>query len=152
MDGTGPRERSLHRKDTAVDTHHTTRPIHWMAARRAFGQDLDHQAILGTIKKIAANNLFVAVVGGGWLEVTIDDPGFVRALDRDDLCRYKHKLVVLLNPHYGLIGLAAGTSKPPHRLEVPFGVCRLENGSAVEIVAEAPQPSWLLFRCTARVC
>jgi hypothetical protein len=133
-----------------MDSLYTTPPIHPTAVRMAFGQDRDHRAIPGTIKGITADNLLVALAVGNWVEVTINDPDFARALNRDELCRHNHEPVVLLNAYYGLIGLALGVPEPPSRLEVLYGVCRLENGSAVEIVGKPPQPSWLLFRCTAR--
>ena len=52
-----------------------------------------------------------------------------------------------MNGHYGFIGLAIGPAKPPRRLAVLYGAVRIKNGSATEILGEAPQPSWLLFRC-----
>jgi hypothetical protein len=55
---------------------------------------------------------------------------------------------VLVNSHYRLIGLAIGPPEPPRRLAVQYGTVRLEHGSAAEILGEAPQPGWLLFRCS----
>lgn len=138
------------RKDTALDSLHTPPPIHPIAVRMAFGHDRDHRAIPGTIKGISGDSLRVALADDSWLDVAINNPDFAQALNRDDLCRQNDELVVLVNAYYGLIGLATGVAEPPSRLEVLYGFCRLENGSAVEIPGTHPQPSWLLFRCTAR--
>jgi hypothetical protein len=116
----------------------------------AFGHDQIHRAIPGTIKGITAHRLRVALADDSRLEVAIDDPDFAQALNRDDLCRHNDEPVVLVNSYYGLIGLATGVAEPPSRLEVLYGFCRLENGSAVEIPGTHPQPGWLLFRCTAQ--
>jgi hypothetical protein len=133
-----------------MESQRAARPIHPTEARYAFGQDRDHRAIPGTIKEVAADRLRVALLDGGWFDVTIDDPRFAGVLDRDDLCSHHGEQLVLLNPRYGLIGVAYGVSEAPRRLTVLWGVCRLEYGTAVEIPGEAPQPGWLLFRCTAR--
>ena len=125
------------------------RPIHPTAVRRAFGEDRDHPAVPGTIKGTRGITLLAALAGGDSFEVIIDDPAFAQASQRDDLCRHKGDVLALLNPHYGLIGLAIGPVAPPPRLAVSYGVCRLAHGTAIEIPGEGPQPGWLLFRCRA---
>lgn len=131
-----------------MDTPHPTLSIHPFSVRRAFGEDRDHPALVGTITGIVGDNLLVSLMGGHCVELSIDSAGFTEALDRHDLCRHDHALIVLVNSHYRLLGLAIGPPDPPLRLEVLYGACRLENGSAVEIVGNHPHPGWLLFRCT----
>ena len=124
------------------------RPIHPTAVRLAFGEDRNHPAIPGRIIGADGDSSIVALVNGTWVGISIDDPCFSPALRRDDLCRYRgRELVVLVSAYYGLIGLATGPAEPPRRLAIRYGSVRLENGSAVEILGEAPQPSWLVFRC-----
>jgi len=124
------------------------RPIQPIAARRAFGGDPEHPPLAGRIIGNDGDELIVSLPTG-WASVEIHDPAFLEALERKDLCRYQgHELVVLLNPRYGLIGLAIGPEVAPRRLEIsPF--CRLENGSVVEIPGTDTQPGWLIFRCRA---
>ena len=131
-----------------MNTVNTPRPIHPIEARRAFGQDHEHPAVLGRIVGLDGDRAVVALATGGWATVAVDDPRYVAALQRGDLCRYRgRELVVLLNATYGLLGLAVGPSELPHRLAVCYGVCRLEEGWVVEISGEGPQPGWLIFRC-----
>lgn len=126
----------------------TIRPIHPIEARRAFGADRDHPAIPGRVVGLEGDRTAVALVTGTWVTVTVDDPRYLAALQRKDLTHYRgRELVVLLNAHYGLVGLAVGPSEVPCRLAVRYSVTRLENGSAVEIPGDGPQPGWLLFRC-----
>jgi hypothetical protein len=61
-----------------------------------------------------------------------------RRFKGDDLCRDQGHELVLVNSHYGLIGLAIGPAEPPRRLAVQYGTVRLEHGSAAEILGEAP--------------
>jgi len=131
-----------------VPSRDQIQPIHPIAARLAFGKDPDHPAIPGTIIGADADGIVVALRNGTWVGVASDDPRLSVAFQREDLCRYKgRELVVLVSSHYGLIGLAVGPAEPPRRLAVNYGIVRLENGGAVEIPGESPQPSWLLFRC-----
>ena len=142
---------SKHTHDTIANTVTSARPIHPTAVRHAFGGDPEHPAFPGRIIGNDGDALVISLPTG-WATVEIDDPAFGRALERTDLCRYEgHELVVLLNVHYGLIGLGVGPAVAPRRLHVVYGAVRLENGSAVEIPGTDTQPGWLLFRCKAEV-
>ena len=131
MDGIGLRGGHSKGHDRAID----------------FREARDHPAIPGRLIKSDGDSSVVALVTGVRVSVATDDGRFLRALQRNDLCRSQGEPVVLVNGHYGFIGLAIGPGKPPRRLAVRYGAVRLENGSAAEILGEAPQPSWLLFRC-----
>ena len=131
-----------------MDSTTTLRPIHPIEARLAFGGDRDHAAIPGRIVGIDGDAGVVALANGWWVTVAIEDPRYFAALQRTDLTRYQgRELVVLVNPHYRLVGLAFGPADVPRRLAVRFGVQRLEDGSAVELPGDGEQPGWLLFRC-----
>jgi len=130
-----------------------TRPIHPTAARRAFGGDPEHPAVVGRIIGVDGTSQIVALPdSGSAAAVDIEDEAFTAALERKDVCRYGGLFpLVLLNLHYGLIALAVGRKRAPKQLEVDAGTVRLENGSAVEIPRRKGQPGWLLFRCKGRV-
>jgi hypothetical protein len=137
-----------HTHDTVANAVTPARRIHPTAVRRAFGGDPEHPPLAGRIIGNDGDELIVSLPTG-WASVEIHDLAFLEALERKDLCRYEgHELVVLLNPRYGLIGLAIGPALAPRRLEIGAAI-RFENGSAVEIPGTDTQPSWLIFRCRA---
>ena len=126
----------------------TTRPIHPIEARRAFGGDRNAPAIPGRIIGSDGDRAIVALITGTWVTLEIEDPRYLAALQREDLTRYRgRELLVLVNPRYHLVGLAAGPTLAPPHLEVRYAVARLENASVVEIPGEGGQPGWLVFRC-----
>jgi hypothetical protein len=64
---------------------------------------------------------------------------------RDDLCRFREQPFLLVNRHYGALGVATGPATVPSRLEVLL-VSRVEDGAAVELIHDdESQPCWQLF-------
>jgi hypothetical protein len=75
---------------------------------------------------------------------------FAATLERDDLTLLDGAPLLLVNPGYGVLGIATGPATPPARLSVIL-VTRLEGGHSIEIPAsDAEQPSWQLFAVTRR--
>lgn len=123
------------------------RPIHPIAVQRAFGADPAHPAMPGFMTSTDGAGVSIALVTAEHVTLTIDDPVFADAMSRPDLCRdEQQRPLVLVNRHYGLLGLAFGPARPPGRLAVRYGVHRLEHGSVREIPGENEQPGWLVFR------
>lgn len=64
---------------------------------------------------------------------------------RADLCRFREQPFLLVNRHYGALGVATGPATVPSRLEVLL-VSRVEDGAAVEFMSDdESQPGWQLF-------
>lgn len=122
--------------------------IHPTAVRRAFGEDAEHRASLVTFVHLDGNVAVLRGLDGTEAAVTVADPDALRAaIERDDVCQLKGVPLVLVNERYRLLGVAVGPSAPPSRLEVLWGVSRIEDGSVVEIPSpdEATQQAWLIF-------
>ena len=64
---------------------------------------------------------------------------------RKDLCRFREQPFLLVNRHYGALGVATGPATVPSRLEVLM-VSLIEDGAALEFISDdESQPGWQLF-------
>lgn len=119
--------------------------VHPGKVSRAFGPG--GGAYVARLVGTEGSTVSVARVPDGSVNAfTIARPdAFAATLGRDDLTLLDDAPLVLLNPAYGVLGVATGPPTPPPRLSV-VTVSRLEGGHAVEIPAsDAGQPSFQLF-------
>ena len=100
--------------------------------QRADGPGRNEEAALRQLQRR------VQPVGGGQGEAPAAGVVRLSALQRNDLCRSEGEPVVLVNGHYGFIGLAIGPAKPPRRLAVRYGAVRLEKGRRPKSSARLP--------------
>jgi hypothetical protein len=120
---------------------------HWIQVKKAFGGDPAHPAQPAVLVATGKGTLTLRFLKGGTIQTfTVGERRrFSAVLARADLCRYEGSPLVLVNPRYRAMAVAAGLPVPPSRLVVP-GVSRLEGGAAVEIPAVGDgQPRWFVF-------
>jgi hypothetical protein len=124
----------------------STQP-HWIQVKKAFGGDPANPAkpavLVGTKEGTATLRL---LKDGDIQTFTVGEPErFAAVIARADLCRHEGGPLVLVNPRYRAMAIAAGLLVPPSRLVVS-GASRLECGAAVEIPAAGDgQPRWFVF-------
>ncbi len=129
-------------------TWERTRP-HPIQVRLAFGGDREHAPQLAEIESCEANGVVLrGILDSVARRFTVADPARLqRVLEREDVCRWQGRgALALVNPRYRVLAIAVGPSVLPRRLEVNYGVARLEDGAAVEMPSHSPdQPSWYVL-------
>ena len=118
---------------------------HPIQVSRAFLDDIDHRARPARLESVEGEVVVIRNLDDTTTQVTVTDPKrLAKVLARPDVCRLRDLPLLLVNEHYGLLGIATGPATPPSRLEVLI-VSRLEDGRVVELINDDPQPSWQIF-------
>jgi hypothetical protein len=127
----------------------STNRIHPTQVRLAFLEDAEH-ARPARLTGVDGDAVSVHYLDDTTGSVTVADPErLADVLDRDDLCRLDGQPLLLVNTAYRVLAVATGPAAPPSRLAVLI-VCRLEDGSVVELLSEADdQPAWQTFALQA---
>ena len=115
--------------------------------RMAFGGDPAHPFDLGVLLAVDGTTVTLGLLTDEAVyRFVVPEPERLAAvLGRRDLCRLDGRPLVLVNRHYQALGIAVGPPVPPDQLSVCYGVCRIEDGAAVEIPGNDGQPSWHVF-------
>ncbi|MFY3745571.1 hypothetical protein ACOQFB_16790 [Anaeromyxobacter sp. Red801] len=117
--------------------------------RRAFGEDPANRPEFCEVVSFGEGGLLVRLLADRTTRtVTVPEPdGLREVLGRGDVCRWRGGgALAALSLPYGLLAIAVGPSAAPDRVELNYGVVRVEDAVAVEMPGDAPgQPSWYLF-------
>jgi hypothetical protein len=120
--------------------------LHLRQIKFAFGEDPERPARPAVFVRADGKKVEVRYLGGGTGTVIVADAArLAQIVARDDLTRFEGEPLLMINTHYGVLGVATGPKKAPAQLHILFVAC-IEDGTIVELAGDdKKQPSWQML-------
>lgn len=122
---------------------------HPIQVRLAFGGDAEHRPEFAEVVSCEGSKLLLRMLRDAGLRsfAIAESERLKAALERADVCRWQGKgALAVVSLRYRVLAIAVGPAELPQRVEMNYGVVRLENGVAIEMPSGSPdQPSWYVF-------